>query len=197
MSTPALFPDDRLFLIAGPCQLEDDALNLREACRRVTSGSYLDAWDNMIRTQKISEGTRAKKNALDKSLKAETVLVEKLRARQAAADYDLDLARQVDAKTGLVQTLTSQVQELSTLLKKTEQDAAAAKKAEESLRKSVTTVFDIKRIPKQQRPEKLDYKASCPKYKYLCPLPREHAIRLRDISTVEPCVRYADQSINQ
>ena len=24
-----LFPDDRLFLIAGPCQLEDDALNLR------------------------------------------------------------------------------------------------------------------------------------------------------------------------
>lgn len=29
MSTPALFPDDRLFLIAGPCQLEDDALNLR------------------------------------------------------------------------------------------------------------------------------------------------------------------------
>lgn len=29
MSPPALFPDDRLFLIAGPCQLEDDALNLR------------------------------------------------------------------------------------------------------------------------------------------------------------------------
>lgn len=29
MSTPTLFPDDRLFLIAGPCQLEDDALNLR------------------------------------------------------------------------------------------------------------------------------------------------------------------------
>ena len=25
----SLFPDDRLFLIAGPCQLEDDALNLR------------------------------------------------------------------------------------------------------------------------------------------------------------------------
>jgi 2-dehydro-3-deoxyphosphooctonate aldolase (KDO 8-P synthase) len=29
VSTPTLFPDDRLFLIAGPCQLEDDALNLR------------------------------------------------------------------------------------------------------------------------------------------------------------------------
>ena len=27
----SLFPDDRLFLIAGPCQLEDDALNLRVA----------------------------------------------------------------------------------------------------------------------------------------------------------------------
>jgi len=29
--SPALFPSDRLFLIAGPCQLEDDALNLRVA----------------------------------------------------------------------------------------------------------------------------------------------------------------------
>jgi len=28
---PALFPSDKLFLIAGPCQLEDDALNLRVA----------------------------------------------------------------------------------------------------------------------------------------------------------------------
>lgn len=28
---PSCFPDDRLFLIAGPCQLEDDALNLRVA----------------------------------------------------------------------------------------------------------------------------------------------------------------------
>ena len=27
--TPSLFPADRLFLIAGPCQLEDDTLNLR------------------------------------------------------------------------------------------------------------------------------------------------------------------------
>ena len=27
----SLFPADRLFLIAGPCQLEDDALNLRVA----------------------------------------------------------------------------------------------------------------------------------------------------------------------
>jgi len=29
--SPALFPSDKLFLIAGPCQLEDDALNLRIA----------------------------------------------------------------------------------------------------------------------------------------------------------------------
>ena len=28
---PQLFPRDQLFLIAGPCQLEDDALNLRVA----------------------------------------------------------------------------------------------------------------------------------------------------------------------
>ena len=30
-ATPALVPSDALFLIAGPCQLEDDALNLRVA----------------------------------------------------------------------------------------------------------------------------------------------------------------------
>ena len=31
MSEPAAFPRDAFFLIAGPCQLEDDALNLRVA----------------------------------------------------------------------------------------------------------------------------------------------------------------------
>ena len=31
MTSHMLFPRDRLFLIAGPCQLEDDALNLRVA----------------------------------------------------------------------------------------------------------------------------------------------------------------------
>jgi 2-dehydro-3-deoxyphosphooctonate aldolase (KDO 8-P synthase) len=31
MTTPATFPRDAFFLIAGPCQLEDDALNLRVA----------------------------------------------------------------------------------------------------------------------------------------------------------------------
>ena len=31
MHDVTLFPPDRLFLIAGPCQAEDDALNLRIA----------------------------------------------------------------------------------------------------------------------------------------------------------------------
>lgn len=174
----------------------DDATNLREACRRVTSGSYLDAWDKASQTKKILDSARAKKKALDLSVKTETAALEKLKSRQAASDYDLDLARKVDSKTGLIQTLTSQQQELASVVEKAAQDAAAAQKTEQALKKQVVSVFDIKKTGGKDRPERLDFKAACPKYKYLCPLPREHAIRLRDITELEPCIRYADQSIN-
>jgi hypothetical protein len=174
----------------------DEATNLREACRRVTSGSYLDIWDKASQTKKLLESMRTKKKALDQSLKAETNAFEKMKALQSSSDYDLDLARKVDTKTGLIQTLTFQQQELASVITKAEQDAIAARKAEETMKKLVVTVFDIKKHAGKERPEKLDYKAACPKFKYLCPLPRDHAIRLRDITNMEPCIRYADQSIN-
>jgi hypothetical protein len=180
----------------GSAAAPDDATNLREACRRVTSGSYLDAWDKASQTKKILDSTRTKKKALEQLLKNEAKTLEQMKSRQAASDYDLDLARKVDSKSGLIQTLTSQQQELAVVATKAEQDATAAEKAEMAMKKQVVTVFDIKKSAGKDRPERLEYKAACPKYKYLCPLPREHAIRLRDITTLEPCIRYAEQSIN-
>ncbi len=172
-----------------------DDVNLREACRRVTSGMYLDSWDQMNQTKKLLESVQKKKTALDLSLANETKLITSMRSKVAASNYDLELAQKIDSKSGLIQTLQSQSDDLVTVLAKAKLDAEAARKAEIQCKSEVVPVFDIKTAKKNERPSNLEYKAACPKYRYLCPLPRDHAIRLRDVTKLEPCIRYAEQSI--
>ena len=176
-----------------------DEVNLREACRRVASGMYLDAWDQMYQSKKLLASTEAKKKAIDLSLSAESKLLTAMRSKVAKSNYDLALAQQIDSKSGLIHTLQTQAADMATLGAKSKVDVDAATKYEAARRAEVIPVFDIKKEKKQERPLNLDYKAACPKYRYLCPLPRDHAIRLRDITdknpNLEPCTRYAEQSI--
>ena len=172
-----------------------DDVNLREACRRVTSGMYLDAWDQMNQTKKLLETIHKKKKAIDQSLANESKLLDAMRSKVPASNYDLELAQKIDSKSGLIQTLQSQSTDLTSVLNKAEKDAEAARKIEIARKSEVISVFDIKSSKQGARPLTLEYKAACPKYRYLCPLPREHAIRLRDVTTLEPCTRYSEQSI--
>lgn len=172
-----------------------DDVNLREACRRVTSGMYLDSWDQMNQTKKLLESVQNKKKALDLSLASETKLINAMRSKVAASNYDLELAQKIDSKSGLIQTLQSQAIDLVAVQAKAKLDAESARKTEVQRKAEVISVFDIKSAKKNERPSSLEYKASCPKYRYLCPLPRDHAIRLRDVTKLEPCIRYAEQSI--
>lgn len=172
-----------------------DDVNLREACRRVTSGMYLDSWDQMNQTKKLLESVQSKKKAVDLSLATESKLINTMRSKVPASNYDLELAQKIDSKSGLIQTLQSQSADLATVLAKAKLDAEAARKTEIQRKAEVVPVFDIKSAKKNERPLSLEYKAACPKYRYLCPLPRDHAIRLRDVTKLEHCIRYAEQSI--
>ena len=184
-------------------------INLRESCRKAASGFYLSAWDQMNQTELLLKGIQSKKKALEANLALENKTLEALRGKLAAANYDLELARQIDTKTGLIRTLENQDTEMKSVLAKARDDAAAARKAEQASRDQVSAVFDLIRVTgkKKQaegtRPLRLDFKSSCPQYRYLCPLPRDHAIRLGEFAehdpalaeTLLPCARYAEQSI--
>lgn len=170
--------------------------NLRESCRRAASGAYLNAWDRKLQTARMVDSVASKlkvtATALDKEQKNLMALREKLRLK----GYDLELAQAVDSKSGLVRTLEGQIAELEEVLIKTKLSAAETASTEAARKKEVMLVFDIKNAPKSKRPTRLDYKAQCPKYRFLCPLPRDHAIQLRETTTLESCTRYAEQSLS-
>ncbi len=184
-------------------------INLRESCRKAASGIYLNAWDQMNQTALLLKGIETKKKALETNLAQENKTLTTMRGKLAGSNYDLDLAQKIDTKTGLVRTLENQDTEMKSVLAKAREDAAQARKAEQASRDEVSAVFDIVRVAgkKKQaevtRPLRLDFKSSCPQYRYLCPLPRDHAIRLRELAehdpaqaeTLLPCARYAEQSI--
>ncbi|NDE15987.1 hypothetical protein EBZ80_13755 [bacterium] len=163
----------------------------------------------MNQTELLLKGIQSKKKALEANLALENKALEALRGKVAASNYDLQLAQQIDTKTGLVRTLENQDTEMKSVLAKARDDAAAARKAEQASRDQVSAVFDLVRVTgkKKQaegtRPLRLDFKSSCPQYRYLCPLPRDHAIRLREFAEHDPalaetlltCARYAEQSI--
>jgi hypothetical protein len=187
-------------------------VNLRESCRKAASGIYLSVWDQMNQTDLLLKGTESKKKAIETSLAMEKKTLATMQSKVAASNYDLKLAEAIDTKSGLVRTLENQDTEMKSVLVKAKENAASAKKAEQASRDEVSAVFDIIRVEKKpakagSRPLRLEFKSSCPKYRYLCPLPRDHAIRLREFAdsasrnnqvspeTLEPCARYAEQSI--
>lgn len=170
--------------------------NLRESCRRAASGAYLNAWDRKLQTARMVEAVASKlkvtKTALHKEQKNLAAFREKLRLK----GYDLELAQAVDSKSGLVRTLEGQIAELEEVLVKTKLSAAETASTEAARKKEVMMLFDIKNSNKSKRPTRLDYKSPCPKYRFLCPLPRDQAFQLRETTTLESCRRYAEQSLS-
>lgn len=181
--------------LAKNTRSDDESTNLRESCRRAASGLYLASWDKKLQTSRMVESVAEKLAKTEKSHKEEQQRLKALRDALRKKGYDLELAQQVDAKSGFIRTLQGQISQLQEVLKKSKSAASVAAQQEATRRNEMNMVFDILNDKKNTRPTRLDYKSSCPKYRFLCPLPRDHAIQLRESTTLEPCTRYAEQSL--
>ena len=176
-------------------------VNIREGCRQAVAGGYLQAYDERERVtayiatlkQQISE----LKTASDKA----EVEAKKAAAALASHTFDTELAAKNDTEATVAKSLNDQWKDYQNLLEHAQAELPAAVAKEKKLHDQIVKVFNLERGEEKADggyPIKITYRSSCPKYRALCPLPREYWDNLLDIvidgAIPEPCRRYVDQS---
>lgn len=175
--------------------------NMREACRQAVAGGYLKAYDEKeklrIYVKSLKDQLDATKGAVATARKA----FEKAKAAAAAQAFDLALAGKRDETATTLQTLEAQQRDYADLHDEALRTLGKALDDEVALKKLVEKVFVFERVedrPDGGYPIRIAFKSPCPKYRHLCPLPRneaEHLVKIPvDGAPPEICVRYANLS---
>jgi hypothetical protein len=191
------------FAAAGSSEARPDQYrdNLREACRRTVAGAYLRAYDERQRTVEYVKALKGNLDETETALAAARKRLATAKAAAAAKAFDTELAVRVDQAAAEAGVLEKQRDDYKRLHDEAKSKVATLERAEGDLRKRIETVFLFTRTddrPDGGYPIRLDYKAPCPKYRSLCPLPRELAARLEALevngATPVECTRYASFS---
>lgn len=174
---------------------------MREACRQAVAGGYLKQYDER---EKLRTYVRTVKEQVETTAAAVRKARKAHDAAKAAAEkhtFELALANKRDEALATLQTLEAQQRDYEDLQGEAEKTLAKATENEEALKKRIVKVFVFERVedkPDGGYPIHLAYKSACPKFRHLCPLPREEAEKLTQIEVdgeaPEVCVRYASLS---
>lgn len=188
-----------LALRAWPSEARPAAyrVNVREGCRQSIAGAYLKVYDEKERLRTLiralTEQTSGLKPLLDAARRDDRLAAETL----AKASFEADVAARRGATAAHLQALEEQLKDTEAQLAKAQKEHAAAVLEEARLRAQISPVFEIKRTqdkPDGGYPLELIYRADCPKYRHLCPLPdklAESLARIRiDEGLPEACQRY-------
>ncbi len=175
--------------------------NMREACRQAVAGGYLKQYDER---EKLRTYVRSLKEQVETTSAAVKKARKAFDAAKAAAEkqtFELALANKRDEALASLQTLEAQQKDYEDLKGEAEKTLAKATENEDALKKRIVKVFVFERVedrPDGGYPIHLAYKSACPKYRHLCPLPRDEAEKLTEIEldgqAPDVCVRYASLS---
>lgn len=180
---------------ARPLELQT---NIREGCRQEMAGAYLKTYDDREKNRtlivQVKDALKSLEGPLQTAREAHATQVKIAKASAYSAQHAAD-EQQAESR---VNTLVSQKLDYEMML----QQAMAATETliakEKSLKQSLAKVFTFERVGDTADggyPIRLDYRASCPKFRHVCPLP---AMQRRDLlaidvdgGTPESCRRYA------
>jgi hypothetical protein len=176
-------------------------VNVREGCRQAIAGGYLKVYDE-------KERLRTYIRALDDQLKELKPLLQSARnADQAAAKameksaFETEVAARRGEAAAHLRAVETQYKEAEVLKSQAQKEHQRYVAEEAALRAAILPVFSFERTedkPDGGYPIHLSYKAGCPKYRHLCPLPAKDAADLIKIKiegiVPEECQRYAGLS---
>lgn len=192
-----------LLLVFGLCTLEarSESLprdaNLREACRKQVAGLYLSIYDEHKKNEQYLRLLKEKNIALQKSQAETQIKLRHIKKQLENSRYDLEISNkhdQIDSMVSLLESSLSENHQLSTEASKKQQELSKQLK---ELKVKISNLFNFKKIKGKGAGYKfhIDYKDTCPPYRYSCPLPREKAKKLTAIFPQEEvplvCQRYA------
>lgn len=180
---------------------DDYKVNVREGCRQVISGAYIRVYDEREKNRTLAKSLTGQLADTETALKKAQNEHASAKAAAAAGTFELARANAADRAGAKVRTMEAQRAEYQALLAQAEAAAVAATRDERELLLAVTPIFEITRANDKADggyPLRLDYKATCPKFRALCPLPVADADKLAAVKVEgalpEPCKRYVSQS---
>jgi hypothetical protein len=181
---------------------EAERPDLRESCRQAVAGEYISAYDGVKAGRTTLVQVDDMRSRVQKALKdAETELAA-LRSKVERVSYDVALSDRLIQQGEKVKALASTL-----AIYQEQADTARAKlviieNREAILRKSIESVFAIVRGRDSDKnyPLEVRFRADCPKFRFMCPLPLSFhpaltAIALRPEGE-EACSRYLNYSLS-
>jgi hypothetical protein len=177
---------------------EDARHDMREHCRAEVSGTLLSAYNDVdylrgliAQGEQRIKDTKARQQILD-------LEYQQLRTGNKGPIPAFDLDEKVLGLRFEIETLRDQVREAEKHLAENRQELEKREAFRKSFEALVLPVFQIER-PKNSPPGaydfRLEYRHPCGPYEMLCPLPRDHASKLKTIAgkLARPqwCERYA------
>lgn len=177
---------------------EEARHDMRELCRAEVSGTLLSAYNDVDYLQGlIAQSEQKIKDSKDRH-RILDLQYSQMRKNASEPIPAFDLDEKVLALRFEIETLRDQILEAEKHLAQNKQELIPREDFRKSFEKMVLPVFQIVR-PKDAPPGaynfRLEYKHVCGPYELLCPLPRDHAGKLKLIAEklVRPqwCERYA------
>lgn len=184
-----------------PVRAQSNQSDLREACRKAVAGEYISAYDavttgraSIIQLEEMTNRVSSAHKIAESELKALRTKVDHVSYDMALSD---ELIHQTERVRALAATLALYKEQVSTARAK----ILVAENREKTLRKAMIPVFDVKRGYQQDKdfPVAITYKAPCPRFRFMCPLPISYhdalaAIPLKQES-MQSCERYIGYSM--
>lgn len=187
---------------AASARPEAERPDLRESCRQAVAGEYISAYDGVKAGRTTVVQLEEMTGRVQKALKEAESELAAVRGKVERVSYDVALSDRLIQQGEKVKALES------TLAIYQEQTETARAKLviianrEAVLRKSIESVFAIVRGRETDKnyPVEVRFRADCPKFRFMCPLPLSFhpalaAIALRPEGE-DACSRYLNYSLS-
>ena len=200
MRTAVLF--SLFFLFLTPAQrvsaVKDAEVNLREACRRAVAGYYLKIYDKKEHSEQYLHLLGEKEKEIAAALKQAEVNFEAKKKKFTQNEFDSKVLTEFNEATVHLDNLKKAHADNQNLQYDAKETLFVVTKQEKEAREKIAPVFKIERLedkPQQGYPFRVEYIAPCPKYRYLCALPLDHAKSLKTLlgeETPDACLKYSN-----
>ena len=192
------------FLVVPRAMAEpiEDQTTVRELCRKAVAGAYLKAQNDRDWDERYLLSVSTQLTQLEKAIGGAKKDLSANAAKLAKADFDVPLSEERMRLETLVRSLEQRSIEFKKLKSDAEVRATQSRKHLKDIDNQVQGTFQVIRVDdgtEKGYPFRLNYRSSCPKYRYLCPLPPKEATNLLKITVEnnkvpEPCRRYSQIS---
>ena len=177
----------------------EDQTTVRELCRKAVAGGYLKAQNDKDWDERYLLSVSNQLTLLEKAIGGAKRDLSTNSAKLAKADFDVPLSEERMRLETLVHSLEQRTTEFKKLKVEALARAALTRKRLKDIDAQVQGTFQVVRMDdgtEKGYPFRLNYRSSCPKYRFLCPLPSKEASNLLKITVEndkvpEPCLRYS------